>query len=159
MIGSGPNDFEVNGTLDDAGLTGHDIGAGWRLRLYASGADVRKLTRTQLLALPQRTYSLPIACREGWSTTQRWSGVRLRDLAVLAGARGSTGLTMQAMDGASASLTADQVAADESLLALRVNGVDLSPDHGYPARVIVPAAIGVNCLKWVDSLTFDRSEV
>ena len=27
----------------------------------------------------------------------------------------------------------------DSLLALRVNGADLSLDHGYPARVIVPA--------------------
>ena len=41
-----------------------------------------------------------------------------------------------------------------SLLALRVNGADLSLDHGYPARVIVPAAPGVHNTKWVASLTF-----
>ena len=40
------------------------------------------------------------------------------------------------------------------MLALRVNGSDLSPDHGYPARVIVPAAPGVHNTKWVTSLTF-----
>ena len=42
----------------------------------------------------------------------------------------------------------------DSLLALRVNGADLTPDHGYPARVIVPASPGVHCTKWVTSLTF-----
>jgi DMSO/TMAO reductase YedYZ molybdopterin-dependent catalytic subunit len=42
----------------------------------------------------------------------------------------------------------------DSLLALRVNGADLSLDHGYPARVIVPAAPGVHNTKWVTSLTF-----
>ena len=41
-----------------------------------------------------------------------------------------------------------------SLLALHVNGSDLSPDHGYPARVIVPAAPGVHNTKWVTRLTF-----
>ena len=42
----------------------------------------------------------------------------------------------------------------DSLLALRVNGADLSPDHGYPARVIMPASPGVHNTKWVTSLTF-----
>ena len=41
-----------------------------------------------------------------------------------------------------------------SLLALLVNGADLSADHGYPARVIVPGAPGVRNTKWVTRLTF-----
>ena len=51
-------------------------------------------------------------------------------------------------------LSAGQIMDPESLLALRVNGADLTPDHGYPARVIVPASPGVHCTKWVASLTF-----
>ena len=47
-----------------------------------------------------------------------------------------------------------QVANPASLLALRVNGVDLSLDHGFPARVIVPAAPGVHCTKWVASISY-----
>ena len=35
-----------------------------------------------------------------------------------------------------------------------VNGAELSLDHGYPARVIVPANPGVHNTKWVASLTF-----
>ena len=53
-----------------------------------------------------------------------------------------------------ASLTGDQIAADDSLLALKVNGEDLSLDHGYPARVIVPALPGVHNTKWVGEMTF-----
>ena len=37
----------------------------------------------------------------------------------------------------------------DALLALKVNGADLSPDHGYPARIIVPALPGVHNTKWV----------
>ncbi|MGW0201180.1 molybdopterin-dependent oxidoreductase, partial [Nonomuraea sp. NPDC003201] len=43
-----------------------------------------------------------------------------------------------------------------SLLALRVNGADLSLDHGYPARVIVPNAPGVHNTKWVRELDFTQ---
>jgi len=41
-----------------------------------------------------------------------------------------------------------------SLLALRVNGADLSLDHGYPACIIVPANPGVHNTMWVRRLTF-----
>jgi DMSO/TMAO reductase YedYZ molybdopterin-dependent catalytic subunit len=47
-----------------------------------------------------------------------------------------------------------QIMDPDSLLALRVNGADLSLDHGYPARVIVPNNPGVHNTKWVASLTF-----
>ena len=54
----------------------------------------------------------------------------------------------------SATLSAAQAADPRSLLALKVNGADLSADHGFPARVIVPAAPGVHNTKWVARLTF-----
>ena len=42
----------------------------------------------------------------------------------------------------------------DALLALRVNDADLSPDHGFPARIIVPALPGVHNTKWVGSIDF-----
>jgi DMSO/TMAO reductase YedYZ molybdopterin-dependent catalytic subunit len=53
-----------------------------------------------------------------------------------------------------ATLQANQVLDGDSLLALRVNGAQLSADHGYPARVIVPALSGVHNTKWVGSIDF-----
>ena len=96
---------------------------------------------------------------EGWSTEQTWSGVRLADLARMAGARAPVSVYVQSLDenGAfgRATLSGYQVSDSRSLLALRVNGVDLSPDHGYPARVIVPAAPGVHNTKWVRQMSFE----
>jgi DMSO/TMAO reductase YedYZ molybdopterin-dependent catalytic subunit len=54
----------------------------------------------------------------------------------------------------SGALRANQVADPRSLLALYVNGAELSPDHGHPARIIVPAAPGVLNTKWVARMTF-----
>ena len=44
-----------------------------------------------------------------------------------------------------------------SLLALRVNGVDISLDHGYPARVILPNVPGNFNTKWVSELRFEAA--
>jgi hypothetical protein len=153
--GTGPNDFPVNGTFASLGLPDRAIGPAWRLRISGADGHHLHLTRDELAArFEQHTYWLPIACREGWSTTQRWTGVRLRDLSAAVGGRGAPALLIEALDGATATLASNQVSAEESLLALSVNGVPISPDHGYPARVIVPGEIAVNCLKWVSAMGF-----
>ncbi len=55
---------------------------------------------------------------------------------------------------AGATLQRNQVLHPDALLALRVNGTDLSPDHGFPARIIVPALPGVHNTKWVAAIAF-----
>ena len=98
---------------------------------------------------------------EGWSTSdQWWRGVRLRDLAALVGyeADAAPDVLVESLQrhGAfrRAALRANQVRDPRSLLALDVNGEPLTPDHGYPARIIVPAAPGVLNTKWVARMTF-----
>jgi len=157
-LGNGPNDFQVNKTARSLGITPAQTGDRWRLRVTDGATRPLELSRAQLLALPQHTYELPIACVEGWSTTQTWSGVRLRDLAALAGAESFDELLVESLQEAGsfrrATLSPGQVRDRRSLLALRVNGADLSPDHGFPARIVVPALPGVHCTKWVSRLEF-----
>ncbi len=149
--GSGPNDFQVNKTAATARIKASDTGPSWRLEV--TGTRTVTLSRAQLLAMPLRTYELPIACVEGWSTVQRWTGVLLADLATMAGvADPETARVISLQTGgafAAVTIAGNQVTAKESLLALRVNGVDLSMDHGYPARTVIPAAPGVHNTKWV----------
>lgn len=157
--GTGPNDFQVNKTAASLGVTEADTGDAWRLMLVGAGRAL--LTRADLLALPLHTYALPIACVEGWSTEQAWTGVRLADLARLAGIPpGAAEVTARSVQRVGyfgqASLSAGQVSDPRSLLALRVNGADLSLDHGFPARIIVPNAPGVHNTKWVRELEFRR---
>ncbi len=156
--GPGPNGFQVNKTARAVGIQPAQTGVNWRLRLEREGAAPIELSRADLLALPQATESLPIACVEGWSTTQTWTGVRLRDLARMAGAESGHTLLVESLQrGGSfrqATLAENQLSDARSLLALRVNGADLALDHGFPARVIVPALPGVHCTKWVAKMTF-----
>ncbi|MFJ9711048.1 molybdopterin-dependent oxidoreductase [Streptomyces sp. NPDC101234] len=159
--GSGPNGFQINKTAGYAGIDAKETGEeAWRLVVTGRDGRTVRLTRTELLRLPQYSAALPIACVEGWSTAdQWWRGVRLRDLAALVGYDGDPpDVFVESLQrhGAfrRAALRANQVADPRSLLALQVNGEDLSPDHGYPARVIVPAAPGVLNTKWVARMTF-----
>jgi DMSO/TMAO reductase YedYZ molybdopterin-dependent catalytic subunit len=159
---SRPDDFQVNQTAASAGIRESETGDAWRLALGSDGEATRApvgLRRADLLRMEQHAASLPIACVEGWSTDdQEWTGVRLLDLARLAGVTRPSSALVQSLERGGAFsqvvLSAWQVADPDSLLALRVNGADLTPDHGYPARVIVPASPGVHCTKWVASLTF-----
>jgi DMSO/TMAO reductase YedYZ molybdopterin-dependent catalytic subunit len=161
-VSGGPGDFQVNQTIASTGIKSSQTGAAWRLTLddgTGAGTAPVVLNRAGLLRMEQHTASLPIACVEGWSTdNQAWAGVRLRDLAQLAGVTRPASVLVQSLERGGAFsevvLSAGQVMDPDSLLALRVNGADLSPDHGYPARVIVPASPGVHCTKWVASLTF-----
>ncbi len=150
-------DFQVNRTAAAAAIDPARTGDSWRL-LLRGGPRELALTRAMLLGMPQHSARLPIACVEGWSTTQTWSGVRLTDLARLAGVPGPRSVRVSSLERAGAfrqaTLQANQVGHPDALLALRVNGADLSPDHGYPARIIVPALPGVHNTKWVASIDF-----
>ena len=151
----GPHDFPVNKTFAASGVDPAATDAGWRLELL--GGRPARLDLADLAALPQHTATLPIACVEGWSTVQSWTGVRLRDLAVLAGVPGPASAVVRSLEEgafAQATLTAGQVLHPDALLALGVNGAPLDLDHGYPARVIVPALPGVHNTKWVRSVEF-----
>ena len=156
--GDGPNDFPVNKTANAAGIEPADTTSTWRLMLEGAGATL-SLDRAQLSAMPQHTAVLPIACVEGWSTTETWTGVRLRDLAAEVGLDAPHGAFVRSLQEAGAFKEADlnkgQVRHPDALLALQVNGVDLSLDHGFPARIIVPAMPGVLNTKWVASIRFE----
>lgn len=156
--GNGPSGFQINKTAASVGVTPALVGPSWRLEIHGSGPP-QIFTREQLMAMPHHAAALPIACVEGWSTAdQHWEGLRLADLAALSGLRDAGSVLVESVQPSgpysSVMLRGNQIHDPRALLALRVNGADLSIDHGYPARVIVPANPGVNNTKWVHRLTF-----
>ena len=151
---SGGQGFPVNKTAEFAKITPAKVGSSYRLKLV--GPRPMELTRAQVTRLPQHTETLPIACVEGWTSKQTWTGVRLMDLAGMAGMKQGQGLQVISLQEGGlfrqTTLSHDQVMNPKSLLALQVGGKDLSMDHGYPARIIVPAQPGVHNTKWVTEL-------
>ena len=160
--GGGPSGFQINKTAASRGINAAETSEeAWRLVVEGPGGQTVRLSRGDLLQLPLYSAALPIACVEGWSTSdQWWRGVRLRDLAGLVGYEDGAApdVLVESLQrhGAfrRAALRDNQVRDGRSLLALFVNGEPLTLDHGYPARVIVPAAPGVLNTKWVARMTF-----
>ncbi|HEX4018501.1 MAG TPA: molybdopterin-dependent oxidoreductase [Frankiaceae bacterium] len=153
--GPGSPSFPINRTARTARVP--RVGEEWRLSLV--GSRTVTLSRADLLAMPQVTAQLPIACVEGWSSVQTWTGVPLLALGRSVGLHGPVGAYVESLEKNGAyrhvSLSHRQVGAAHTLLALKCAGKDLTLDHGYPARLIIPAAPGVHNTKWVSKVTFD----
>ncbi|MFC5639326.1 molybdopterin-dependent oxidoreductase [Streptomyces bullii] len=149
----GPQSLPVNRTAAAAGVGRIRVED---YRLVVSGPRGYTLTLDELRALPQHEVELPIACVEGWSKSARWTGVRVMDLLERAGAPTHARVrvvSLQLRGGYRVSEMGRRHARDPlTLLALRLNGEELDPDHGYPARLISPNRPGVLQTKWVGRL-------
>ncbi|MFI9586234.1 molybdopterin-dependent oxidoreductase [Streptomyces sp. NPDC052236] len=146
----GEQGLPVNRTAAAARVT--DVSAAdWRLTVL--GKYSYELTLDELAAMPQHTVTLPIACVEGWSKSADWTGVRVRDLLERAGARPGSAVRVVSLErrGSYRVMEMGGGYTDDplTLLALRLGGRTLSPDHGYPARIIAPNRPGVLQTKWV----------
>jgi len=56
------------------------------------------------------------------------------------------------------SIPLDKARSHEVLLAWSMNGTPLTPEHGYPLRVVVPGFIGARSVKWVKTIELRDSE-
>ncbi len=156
--GDGPNDFQINTTFADAQIDQTLTQGAWRLSLLGPSGQGEQLSRGDLLAMELSTHELPIACVEGWSTSQTWTGVPLRALAEQVGGVDVEEVFLESLQERGAfrtmSITGSQLRDPRTMVALVVNGADLSLDHGFPARLIIPAAPGVRNTKWLSTITF-----
>ena len=48
-------------------------------------------------------------------------------------------------------------ALDDVLVAYEMNGEPLPPDHGAPARLVVPGWVGIASIKWLGRIEVSRS--
>jgi len=153
--GDGPGGVPINRTAAAAGVEESAPSPAYRLVVAHAGTTV-SLTREDLLAMPQRSEELPIACVEGWSASAVWTGVRLRDLLDLVDApRGAEVevTSLQERGAFRATLLQGNFADDDrTLVALALSGEPLDLDHGYPARLIAPNRPGVLQTKWLSRL-------
>jgi DMSO/TMAO reductase YedYZ molybdopterin-dependent catalytic subunit len=152
----GPQGFPVNRTAATAGVVETARSPDYRLTVEGKVRRRLTLTREELRALPQNEATLPISCVEGWSTTQRWRGVRVRDLLERVGAASDAEVRVHSLQPRRSYRTSDlnrwQAHDPDTLLALEVNGEELDIDHGFPLRLIGPNRPGVQQTKWVTRL-------
>jgi sulfite oxidase len=95
----------------------------------------------------------------------RWTGVALADVLHAAGAKSEAGLHVafdscdevdDPEEGRStygASIPMAKALTPDVLLAFAMNGEPLTPEHGFPLRVVVPGFAGARSPKWLATIT------
>jgi DMSO/TMAO reductase YedYZ molybdopterin-dependent catalytic subunit len=129
-----------------------------------SFADLMRYRKASVASVHQCAGS-PLAPRE---PTQRvcnvtWSGVRLAELLADCEPRPNARFVWSAgadygdfggvsVDAYVKDLPLDRVKSDV-LVAYEMNGAPLTPEHGFPARLVVPGFYGTNSVKWLTCMT------
>ena len=132
----------------------------WRLRITGMVDDELSFSLDDLTAMPLYEDYVTIACVSNevggdLIGNAKWTGVRLVDLLEQAGVQdGAEQLFSTSVDGWTSGFPVE-LAFDgrDPLLAIGMNGEPLPPNHGFPARLIVPGLYGyVSATKWIEEI-------
>ena len=137
--------------------------ATWDLRVFGATADGREhaFDWGGFGALPRTQVTADLHCVTRFSVPDiPWGGVSTTALvAVVPPATDVRHVVVWAEYGYSANLRLSDFVAGTSLLATHLEGEPLSPDRGYPLRLVVPHLYAWKGPKWVravEYLTTDR---
>lgn len=154
LQGNDPNDFPVTLTSGGADQPRPDA---WRMRVRGDVAEDVTVSLDDLRRGPVERHRYSLDCVLGWSATRTWGGVPLRHLVEKARPNGEfISVVVRSTTGYEVALLRATVEDSRTLVAFEVDGVDLSAEHGFPARIMAPGVIGERCLKWIDTVTVVR---
>jgi DMSO/TMAO reductase YedYZ molybdopterin-dependent catalytic subunit len=127
----------------------------YRLKIEGDIPNPLELRLEDLYAMPGVRKTLKISCVEGWSADVPWEGIPVSYLLQQAGSspRNITHVTIKGVTGYSVTLTSDEVANSDFMIALKVGGAPLTVDHGFPARLVAPTRLGLDWVKQVVTIT------
>ena len=133
----------------------------WRLEVTGLVENPLKLSYRELLDMGLVKLRRDFHCVTGWSIEGvEWEGVRIRDLAGLAGASDKARWIMfWSGEGYSAPVPMEEAMKEDSIIALRMNGEPIPHEHGFPARPIIPSLYGWKSVKWLCKMEFMENYV
>ena len=119
-------------------------------------ADVKAFPWAEFDALPRRKVYADMHCVTRWSKLDNlWEGVPTTELLKhVTVSPDAKFVTVHCEYGYTTNLPVADFFADDCLLALSHNGQPLSPDHGYPVRLVVPRLFAWKSAKWVRGVEF-----
>ncbi len=128
--------------------------ATWDFRVFGLVEEERRWTWEEFQQLPRTTITVDIHCVTGWSKLDTtWTGVAFRDLLRFVRVKPEARYVMAHCEyGFTANIPMEYM--EDALLATHYNGEPLTPEHGYPLRLIVPRLYFWKSAKWLRALEF-----
>jgi DMSO/TMAO reductase YedYZ molybdopterin-dependent catalytic subunit len=119
-----------------------------------------KLKWSDVLELPRTQSVSDFHCVEGWSVLDcKWEGVRFNDLEKVVQPKPTAqAATFECADSYTTSLFLSELAADDVILAYKLNGEPLEEGLGFPLRLIVPSKYAYKSALWVTRINFTRGK-
>ncbi len=130
--------------------------ATWDFRVWGLVGEPLRFTWEEFLALPRITVTADMHCVTRWSKLDNlWEGVPTRELLNHVQVSTAAKFVMVHCEyGFTTNLPVEDFFAEDCLFALKHNGEDLTPDHGYPVRLVVPRLYAWKSAKWVRGIEF-----
>ncbi|MEC5151595.1 sulfite oxidase-like oxidoreductase [Cryobacterium sp. GrIS_2_6] len=124
----------------------------WRFSITSESGLMTTWTWDEFQALPQEDVTVDIHCVTSWSKFGTgWRGVSLDTL--LDGVDTRAGFAMaRSYGGYTTNVPLDELRGGKAWVALQFDGAPLAPEHGGPARLLVPALYFWKSAKWVRSI-------
>ena len=128
--------------------------ATWDFTVSGEVEQPLRLTWEELTALPATEITLDIHCVTRWSRFDtQFKGVHWRDLAALASPKASARFVVaQAEQGFTANVPLAAIEDENALIAYEADGEPLTPEHGWPLRLVVPSKYFWKSAKWLRGL-------
>src|ERR671929_453213 len=126
----------------------------WDFKVFGEVEQPITLTYDELQALPQTEITIDIHCVTRWSRFDTsFKGVHWRELAKLVRPKPSARYVVaHAEQGFTSNVPLEAIEANDALVAWEADGEPLTPEHGWPLRLVVPSRYFWKSAKWLRGL-------
>ena len=130
--------------------------ATWDLNVFGLVRNPARLSFDELRELGERDQTSDIHCVTRWTRLDMpWKGVPLRAILELVEPLDSARYVIaHAEQGYTANLPIEALQDPDVMIGLEADGAPLTPEHGYPARLVVPKRYFWKSAKWLRGLEF-----
>ena len=147
-------EYEATKNLHETGITQEVNVFNWRLDV--EGDKVGKplsLSYRELSGMEMVKKEVTLVCPGFFTDVAVWEGVPLIDILEMAQTEDDyKQVYIEGLDGYRSVLYREDMENHLIFLALKVNGVTLPKEHGYPLRLVAEDVTGGKWVKWIDSI-------
>ena len=126
----------------------------WRLQITGEVEEPLTLTYDELRALPATDVTTDIHCVTRWSRFDAgFKGVHWRELAARCRPKPTANFAIaHAEHGFTANVPLSALEDEHALIVYEADGEPLTPEHGWPVRLVIPSKYFWKSAKWLTGI-------